>query len=262
MRISGCSIPCVVAALAVGSALADVVEIGASRDNTLYEDPAGNTSNGSGSHLFAGRTLVPDRRRALIHFDVAAAVPAGATIDGVSLTLVVNKTIAPAHAVSLHRAEADWGEGASDASGEEGIGDVAAPGDATWLHAFFPGTLWAGAGGDFAAVASATTSVNAVGPYTWSAAGMVADVQDWLERPGTNFGWAIVGDEFTFPTAKRFASSENAVTATRPKLTIEFTPGSGSDGGVPATSPAGTIVAAALLLLSGALAYRRRATRP
>ena len=250
---------CVLGLAAGAPAFPDTVEIGASRDNTLYQDPAGNTSNGAGDHLFAGLTLVPDIRRALIHFDVAAAVPAGATIDSVTLTLVMNKTIAPAHPVSLHRAEADWGEGASNAPGEEGIGDIAEPGDATWLHTFFPGDFWTSVGGDFAAAASATTPVNAEGPYDWSSAQMVADVQAWLDRPSMNFGWVVVGDESTSPTAKRFASSENPLAATRPKLVIEFTPGTADDDGVPAASPAGILAGVAAFLLLGALVLRRRA---
>jgi hypothetical protein len=62
-----------------------------------------------------------------------------------------------------------------------------------------------------------------VGLQTWnSTAGMVADVQDWLDNPSTNFGWALVGNESTFPTTKRFSTKEDANVANRPSLTIFF----------------------------------------
>ena len=45
-------------ALLVGTGLAVVVnvEIAASADNTLFQDPAGLTSDGSGEHFFVGRS--------------------------------------------------------------------------------------------------------------------------------------------------------------------------------------------------------------
>ena len=47
------------------------------QDNTLFEDLT-PLSNGSGEHLFAGNTSRGSARRALMQFDVAGGVPAGA----------------------------------------------------------------------------------------------------------------------------------------------------------------------------------------
>ena len=60
--------PLIVACLA-GPALSDTATLTASRDATLYEDAEGDRANGSGQHLFVGRTGQPQTRRALIAFD-------------------------------------------------------------------------------------------------------------------------------------------------------------------------------------------------
>jgi hypothetical protein len=248
----------VLAIVAASPSLAVVVEIGAMKDNTLYEDPTGLQSNGAGERFFAGFTAIPDVRRGLIAFDVAGAVPSGSTIDNVTLTLNMSKTIVGLEPVALHRALSDWGEGASDAPGEEGIGTFPDTGDATWLHTFYPNDFWITPGGDFDPVASASQDVGGNGPYTWSSAAMVADVQAWLDNPSGNYGWVVVGNESTSPTAKRFDTRENANSAARPLLTIEFTPATG----VPAASHTGLVVTALLMMMLGTVAYLRYRSAP
>ena len=49
-------------ALRAGVAVAAVVTVPASMDNTLYESPTGALSNGAGDYFFAGRTNHPVRR--------------------------------------------------------------------------------------------------------------------------------------------------------------------------------------------------------
>jgi hypothetical protein len=39
---------------------------------------------------------------------------------------------------------------------------------------------------------------------------MVADVQSWLNSPGSNFGWLVLGDESVAGSAKRFDTRESA----------------------------------------------------
>lgn len=207
-----------------GVAHADVAQVGAWQDNTLYEDATGSFSNGAGDHFFAGQIAAGLNRRGLIAFDIASSVPAGATITGVTLTLHMSRTIAGDTDITLHRMLADWGEGASDAPGEEGGGAPAAPGDATWIHAFFDTTPWIAAGGDFDLTPSATQVVGGEGFYEWTNPQMIGDVQGWLDDPGGNFGWLVLGDESTPVTAKRFDTRENPDAAVRPVLTIEFTP--------------------------------------
>ncbi len=214
------------AGLATG-ALADTAQIQASRDNTLYEDPAGSLSNGIGVGMFCGRNGSGSARRALVRFDVAGAVPAGSTIDSVTLTLNVSQSISPDVSCSLHRVSADWGEGTSNSSTFGGGGGApATTGDATWIHRFYNTEMWATSGGDFAAQASATRLVGGPGSYIWnSTPELVADVQAWLDAPATNFGWIVIGDESAIGTAKRFDTHEHTVAGVRPLLVVDFTPG-------------------------------------
>lgn len=232
--------------------LADVVQIGASKDNTLFEDAAGARSNGAGAHFFAGVTAQPELRRGLLAFDIAGAVPAGATINSVSLTLNVSQTLQSGQAVTLHRLTSDWGESTSDAPGQEGAGTAAEPGDATWIHTFTPGSFWTNAGGDFARSAS-DSQIADFGFVTWSSATMASDVQGWLDNPAANFGWALLGDETDIVTAKRFDSRENPDPAVQPMLTIDY-----SLSDVPASSDFGVAILIGLFLLMGSVFFMRR----
>jgi hypothetical protein len=204
-------------------ARAEMISINPSKDNTLYEyDPAeGDHSNALGFHFFAGKTAMGELRRGVLAFDIAGSIPAGSTITGVTLSMNMSRApINVAYPVELHKLLADWGEGTSQASGEEGDGAPATPNDATWRHRFFDTMFWAAQGGDFSATVSASQSVSVVGPYTWSSPQMVADVQDWLDNPTGNFGWLVLGDEKPTLTAKRFDTRESA---SPPVLTIQYT---------------------------------------
>ncbi len=190
------------------------------KDNTLFS--TGTTSNGAGNAIFSGQTDGGTLQRAVLAFDVAAHVPAGATVTAASLRLRLLQTSSGPQLHSLHRLLADWGEGASVGSG--GTGAPAAPGDATWFHTFFPDQFWQSPGGDFEAAASSGQTVgSALDFYTWpSTPQMVADVQSWLDDPQAGFGWLLAGNEAVLQTAKKFASRESPEVAWRPVLTIEF----------------------------------------
>ena len=77
------------------AASAASVTITADRDGTLYDDGQGGVANGSGEYVFAGTSGEPsdERRRALVHFDVAGAVPAGAVVESAELVLTMTRTI-------------------------------------------------------------------------------------------------------------------------------------------------------------------------
>lgn len=209
-------------------AFGDVVQIPPEKDNTLYQSTGGSLSNGAGQHMFSGRTATGSRRRAIMQFDVDGAVPAGSTITSVVLTLYMSRTTAAVQTHTLRRVNASWGEGTSDAGGEEGAGAPSTPNDATWLHRFFNTTNWTVAGGEFAAVASASIPVDSIGFYSWGPTPqMILDVQGWLDNPATNFGWLIVGNEAVSGTSKRFDTRENPTLENHPVLTITFTPPAG-----------------------------------
>ncbi|MBL8750734.1 MAG: DNRLRE domain-containing protein [Planctomycetes bacterium] len=192
-------------------------------DNTLYEDLAGATSNGAGTSVFCGLTGGASIRRALLRFDVAGSVPAGASIVAVSLSMNVGQSNDTVPMITdVHRVSRSWGEGTSVAVGGGGAGGTATTGDATWLHRFFNTTTWTTAGGDYVASRSATFPMPVIGPFTVPASpGLVADVQDWLNNPSTNFGWVLKAqDETIAVTARRINSREAA--SGRPTLAVTY----------------------------------------
>jgi len=221
----------------VPTASAETVRIEADRDATLIENPDGALANGSGPYLFVGRTNQNQGgiRRTVLRFDVAGAVPRQAIIDSVRLTLYLWPSNPGPVEVALHRVLADWGEGASSSSG--GGGDVAGPGDVTWIHTFYDLERWVSAGGQFVSRVSARRAVDSDGFYTWeSTEHLVQDVRLWNKAPRRNFGWILIGDETTRQTAKSFASREHSDLTLRPVLEVTYRmPGKSEQG--PAHAP-------------------------
>ncbi len=228
--------------LAASAASATTVQLSANKDNTLYQQASGTLSNGAGSFFFAGNNGGGEIRRGLIAFDIQATVPHGAIISSVTLTLHMSQTTAGPQSVELHRVSADWGEGTSDASGGEGGGAPSTTNDATWIHRFFNTVFWSAPGGDFSAAPGATQSVSDTAFYSWTGAGLVADVQSWLDVPAGNFGWALVGNESAGSTAKRFDSRQNAAANLRPVLTVDYT------RAVPASTPLTRVILSLALI--------------
>jgi Ca2+-binding RTX toxin-like protein len=207
----------------------DNVTVTAMKDNTLIQDATGSLSNGTGD-IFVGQNANGNLvRRGLLGFDIAGNVPAGAVIQNVSLTMYVVQNPGGAQAVDLHRLLADWGEGGSSGKGNGGPAQTS---DATWVHTFYDTQLWAAAGGDFSPTVSGSQTIGAPGTFsTWtSTAQMVADVQNWLDNPNTNYGWLLQTDE-SQSSSKEFASREATDALQRPVLTIEY-----SQGGAPTVS--------------------------
>jgi hypothetical protein len=204
------------------AARADVATLFPAKDNTLFQPVGTEVSSGSGPDLYVGRTAFNGSRRAVMSFDLAP-IPSSATINSVTLNFRVTRTPQGGHQedVTLRRLTADWGEGASAADG--GDGDPAQPGDATWMHRFYPDTSWASEGGDFVAAISATRHLAGNGTYSFTSATMAADVQGWLSNPSSNFGWIMIGDEGVTQTARRLASRENPDITLRPQLVVTYT---------------------------------------
>ncbi len=203
-------------------AVADTATIIAGRDATLIEEPDGALANGSGPVIFVGRTgqVQNGIRRALLFFDVAGVVPRGALIESASLTLFLTPSTPAPAGVRVHRVLADWGEGPSADPG--GSGAPSEPGDVTWIHRFYDFDFWAIAGGQFSGHSGAVLEVTGGGFYEWDDRGLVNDVRLWIAAPSQNFGWILIGDETAPSTAKRFAGRENADSALRPVLEVEY----------------------------------------
>lgn len=208
-----------------GTSRANQVQLEPVRDAAIYSE-SGALANGSGSFLFAGNNSLSNTRRALLAFDLAASIPAGSTITSVQLTLNASQANGGAFVHALHRVSASWSEGASDPSGAEGGGVTAAAGDVTWTERNVGAAQpWSSAGGDFALVASTSTSIDGIGAWTFpSGSVFVADAQAMLDAPASNFGWIVRGAETGGNTAKRFDSRSATTASARPRLVVDFVP--------------------------------------
>jgi len=192
-----------------------------SADNTIYNENPDSLSNGSGEYIFAGTTDKNAKRRALLKFDFDS-LPTDAIIDSVELTLTVSKSISGSKEVKLFALTSDWGEGESDAPGEEGRGATAQADDATWTYAFFESSSWNTAGGDFNPVPSDSALAGMSGTSVFTGEVLKQDVIHWFTNPDENFGWIVISDEMFIPSAKRFYSREHADESKRPKLKVYF----------------------------------------
>ncbi|MGQ0629178.1 MAG: DNRLRE domain-containing protein, partial [Phycisphaerales bacterium] len=145
------------AVLALPTFAQQTITLSAVDDVTLFEEPTGFLANGAGRGIFAGRNGTGLIRRALLKFEVAGALPANAEVLSATLRLRLTRNNNGEQSVKLHRMQTSWGEGTSDAPGQEGGGTPSHVNDATWIHRFYPNSLWARPGGDSesSAIASA-----------------------------------------------------------------------------------------------------------
>lgn len=205
---------------------AEIVTLRPVADTSLFEFTPDD--NMGGAALAAGRIDRDEgRARALIKFDPAASIPAGARIESVRFTIRVTKVPpSPVNSTfSLHKVLRPWGEGNKAVAL---LGGPATAGEATWNARAVPSESWGAPGGlagvDYVAAATASRTIAGVAAYPYeSSPGLVADVQSWLDNPAGNFGWILISAaEDRRKSAKRFGSRET--TSTAPSMIIEYTP--------------------------------------
>jgi hypothetical protein len=198
----------------------------AGKDTFLRSNsPTANSGAATAYYIGDQSTTASIAIRFLLAFPLDA-IPAGDVIDDVELTLedaAAGGTGDPASwAANLRRVLVEWVEG-----------------QATW-NIRKTGTNW-NAGGcstdgtDRTATPSAfiTLDTTAGSFVTWSGAGLVADVQGWLDGDFGNYGWLLSCDDAEFlgttETAYNYIVTSDHATANRhPKLTItHHTPAGG-----------------------------------
>jgi len=239
--VSGRFAIALLALLAAGVAHGESVSLTPIADNTIFQGSIGggnpdnfeDNSCGAGTSVYSGYTNDSFARRALLKFDIAANVPAGATITSVTLTMVVTRSRDTQNStMTLRPLTRNWGEGSANCA--DGKGVTANAGDATWLSAQHQQVAWTTAGGDFGATSASASvgrqngSVGTWNSITGGNSAMRTDVQGWLDSPATNFGWILVGNETDPKSARQFASRESGTTASRPTLVVQFAPPAGT----------------------------------
>jgi hypothetical protein len=187
-------------------------------DTSLLEVNADNNLGGFAG-MNSGTTQNYTRTRALLRFDLSS-LPTNTAILAVSLQLEVTREPdePPNNApFGLHRMLRAWGEGNKSPLTQPGRGLPADAGEATWNCAFHPTNTWTTPGGtpdvDFSSVESSSQFIYGVGdsPYRFETTPeLVADVEDWVNNPASNFGWMLLcDDELSNFTARRFGTRED-----------------------------------------------------
>jgi hypothetical protein len=151
-------------------------------------------------------------RRALLRFDLSQ-IPAGAVVSSATLKItVVMVPMTPNNSTfDIKLVLQSWTE--------SGV---------SWNSRSGAGTPWqvpgATGSGDSASTPSSFVAVGSANftDYTFSSmAGLVADVQGWINDSSSNFGWLLMSeDEVTPQTARRFGAREDP--AHPPVLTINY----------------------------------------
>jgi hypothetical protein len=247
--------------LPAGKATAAVVTVAALKDAMIFGTSAGvdtGNASGKGPALFAGADGSSNRKRSLVAFDIGSAgIPANATIESVTMTLYLAQVAGsgggsggggnyPSRTFRVFALQQDWGEGNSGSPTNPGVGGTGqgyarVAGDSTWDYAIYnpanPTTgTWNSAGtnlhgGNFAPSESGNSTftnflmLNA--PFTWSSAGMAADVQKWATGSAPNNGWLIKSDLEDMPTSflgfwTKDGAAANNNPAIAPSLSITY----------------------------------------
>ena len=202
-------------------------------------DPDNN--NGASASIFTGLDGMGGVMRGLIRFDLPAELQGRVTVTGAQLSLTTrglgpNDAIAGTPATeSLQAVGEDWaaGNGAGNVQTLFVVGEPCggAITGATWNQrdCAAAGAAWSSAGATVAAATSAQAAAPASAgtAVVWDGtaagnAGMLADVQRWIDTPSANHGWRITSStEAGAPaSAQRFYASEAPVTP--PTLTLVY----------------------------------------
>jgi hypothetical protein len=189
-------------------------------DATAGEDTRLNAYNpttnlATEASIFVGYLTSGDQYPGLIRFTGVNTIPAGSVISSAQMDLY-ETGLAPTGTgtVYVQKVLKNWVEN-----------------QATW-NIYATGSSWATVGclgaADRNATSSATFSINTSINH-WhnipTNANLVADVQSWVDGT-TNNGWKLYISQTNLYDG--FASSDNATPSLRPKLTVTYTPGSGT----------------------------------
>lgn len=205
---------------------ADLISLTPSQDNSVFAE--NNNSAGAKNFFFVGvtnGTAGTTIRRAFMQFNLVGSIPAGATINSVTLSFerAFQGPSAANDVLELRPVLQSWGEGTSTGGGQGGTGYVPTANSVTWNHRFFSTQSWTTPGGDFGPASGSLLLDGNASFLVPSQPGMVADVQNWVNNPASNFGWALKYDnETAVGSARQFYSREAANANLRPKLTVDF----------------------------------------
>lgn len=237
---AGAAVPLTFAVPAGASAIVDITN---SMDAGMFSEATSSSLSLPG--FFVGTDGGDSPKRGLLQFDLSS-IPAGATIDSVTLSLSVGQVagsaggavtnFGPLRNISLYNETQAWNQSTnksnvtygSNAFGGSGHGVTANAGDATWTDEHYDAsnpTAWnVAAGGNWTsasvALAHATNIPGTTGEVvSWSSAALAAEVQGWLDDPSTNHGLLVKNDDETTGTDfLAFWGEQGAINEGNPSL--------------------------------------------
>lgn len=195
------------------------VTLGAATDDCFIQGGYGTNVNNCGQNFLdvgwdgGAWSLGGTPHRALMKFDVASALPAGAVLTGAELVAYTfgEYSTTPAN-IGLYRMTAPWTAAATYRTSNGS-------------------TPWAQLGGDHdPAAVSVHSDVAGEGEFfCWDATSLV---QKWVDGSAANHGLMLraQSESGTSNTIKTFASRNNTWTEVLPRLDVEYRPVMGEDG--------------------------------
>ena len=171
--------------------------------------------------------------RSILNFDLTSAIPSGATVNSVTLSLYnTNHADTTANHTQQLYAVASGNDGYTEGSK---AGAAAADGDPTWDQLAHNTTNWAGSAGLSTADTDYNSTLLASGSVTDGSAGYitlslnasgVAIVQGWLDNSATNYGFLVKAETESNGNCMDFYAADytpgNLIAPKRPRLTINY----------------------------------------
>ncbi|HVY39724.1 MAG TPA: DNRLRE domain-containing protein [Polyangia bacterium] len=223
--------------------------------DTFINSAAADNNDGASPSLYTGHNGMGGTMRALVRFAIPSDWKGRVMVTRAVLAAITRgtgnaeTTVPTAATEALQAVTTAWTEGTGfgDMTTMNTVGQACGTSGATWNQPNCAGgTPWSG--GSVAATVSGAASAPAMieATVTWDSAtdgnaGMLADVQGWIDVPGANQGWRLSSstEDATSGEAQRFYSRE--VAGKGPTLTVTATCRAGFvevDGGCTAGSGA------------------------
>jgi hypothetical protein len=170
-----------------------------------------NNNNGGASEIYIGNDFENESLRGLVRFNVTGSLSTRAIVTAASVTMytgTLSGSPPVAATVSLYRVVVPWGQGTgvgADVTGDFTQGQPCSAGGATWNQPQCAASSWSFASWSASASVPATSS----SLVTWnSTAGLISDVQGWLDNPASNYGWLLLSStETTYDSMQPFTKS-------------------------------------------------------
>jgi len=204
--------------------------------DTFINSAFPDNNSGRSDSIYTGRNGMNGVMRGLLQFTMPAALQGRVTVTGVRLAMTTRGlsstgTAPPTAAtVSLQALSVTWtqGDGVGNAIAMNTVGDPCGATGATWNQpSCTGGAAWSGGSVASSVVGQASVPAALDAVVAWDSAtagnaGMIADVQGWIDTPTNNHGWRIASStEATMSQAQRFYSSEAGAGAP-PALTVTY----------------------------------------